>query len=82
VRHLNRLDVERDRQPSVAGGTPSRGRPWLTTRQVGNERCGWNINLIGCGWRNWPRLMNASCLTRSGAPSGQLSNRPEATRRF
>jgi len=82
VRGLNRLDLERDRQPSVAGGATSWGRPWLTARQVGNERCGWNINLMGCGRRNWLRLMNASCLTRSGSPTGQLPHHPEASRRF
>ena len=82
VRHLHRFDLERDRQPSVAGGTASRGRPWLTTRQVGNGRCGWNINLIGCGRRNWSRLMNAWCPTRFGSPTGQLPNRPQAARRF
>jgi hypothetical protein len=38
--------------------------------------------LIGWGWRNWRRLMNASCPTRSDAPTGQLPRRPEATRRF
>jgi len=82
VRHLHRVDVERDRQPNGAGDTASWGRPWLTISQVGNERCGWNINLIGWGWRNWRRLMNASCPTRSDAPTGQLPRRPEATRRF
>ena len=82
VRGLNRIDLERDRQPSVAGGTASRGRPWLSARQVGNERFTWSINLIACGRRNGLRLMNASCLTRSGSPSGQLPHRPEASRRF
>ena len=82
VRRLDRIDLKRDRQPSVAGGPASWGRPWLTARQVGNARCGWNINLIGWGWRNWPRLMNASCPTRSGSPTGRLPNRPQATRRF
>ncbi len=82
VRHLHRFDLERDRQPSVAGDAASWGRPWLTARQVGNGRCGWNINSIGCGRRNWPKLMNASCPTRSGSPSGQLPHRPQAARRF
>jgi hypothetical protein len=38
VCHFHRLDLERDRQSSLAGGTASWGRSWLTTRQVGNER--------------------------------------------
>jgi hypothetical protein len=82
VRHLHRLDFERDRQSSGAGGTASWGRPWLTICQVGNERCGWNINLIDCGWRNWRGLMNASCPTRSSSPTGQPPHHREATRRF
>jgi hypothetical protein len=38
--------------------------------------------LIGCGRRNWPRLMNAWCPTRSGSQTGQRPHRPEASRRF
>jgi hypothetical protein len=38
--------------------------------------------LIGCGWRNWRRFMNASCPTRADAPTGPLRDRPKATRRF
>jgi hypothetical protein len=82
VRRLDRIDFERDRQPSVAGGPASWGRPSLTARQVGHARCGWNINLIGCGRRNWPRLMNAWCRTISGLQARQLPHRPQATRRF
>ena len=37
LRRLDRFDPERDRQPSRAGGTPSWGRPWLTTR-LGRQR--------------------------------------------
>ena len=82
VRRLDGVDLKRNRQPSVAGGPASRGRPWLTAHQVGNARCGWNINLIGWGRRNWPRLMNAWCPTRSGSQARQLPNCPPATRRF
>lgn len=82
VRCLDRIDIERDRQPSVVGGTASRGRPWLTARQVGNERCNWSINLIGCGRRNWLRRMNGSCPTRFGPQPRLLPNSREATRRL
>jgi len=82
VRCLDRIDLERDRQPSVAGGTASWGRSWLIARRVGNERCGCNMNLIDCGWRNWLRLMNCSCPTRSGPQAGLFPNRPPASRRF
>ena len=82
VQCLDRIDVERNRQPSVAGGTTSRGRPWLTARQVGNERCDWSINLIGCGRRSWPRLMNAWCPTRFGPQPRLLPNSREASGRL
>jgi hypothetical protein len=82
VRYLHRVDLERDRQPSVAVGPTSWGRPWLTIRQVGNDRSIWNINLIGYGRTNWRRLINASCPTMSGSPSGQLPRRPETSRGF
>jgi len=72
VRRLHRMDLERDRQPSGAVGPASWGRPWLTVRQVGNARCGWIINLIGCGQRNWPKFMHAWCPTRSHSHLRQL----------
>jgi len=82
VRCLDRIDLERDRQPSVAGGTASRGRPWLTARQVGNEGCDWSINLIGCGRRNWLRLMKGSYPTRFSSQPRLLPNSREAIRRL
>jgi hypothetical protein len=82
VRCLDRIDIERDRQPSVAGGTASRGRPWLTAPQVGNERYDWSINLIDCGWRSWLRRMKGSCPTSLGPQPRLLPNRREATRRL
>ena len=82
VRHLHRVDVERDRQPNGAGDTASWGRPWLTTRWVGNARCGWNINLTGCGQRSWPRLMNAWCPTEFRTPPEPLPCCRKAGRRF
>jgi len=82
VCHLHRFDSERDRQPSGAGGPSPWGRPWLTARQVGNARCGGNINLIDWGRRNWLRFMPAWYPTRSSSQAGQLCPCPDATRRF
>ena len=82
LRRLDRFDPERDRQPSHASGTPSWGRPWLTTRWVGNARCGWNINLTGYGQRSWLRFMNAWCPTRCSSPCGPRPQCPETIRRF
>ena len=66
LRCFHRIDLERDRQPCLVGGAASRGRTWLTGRRVGSGRCGWNINSIDCRRKSWRRLMNCSCLTRSG----------------
>jgi hypothetical protein len=49
---------------------------------VGNERYGWNINSIGCGRRNWPKLTNTWCPSGFGAATGQQPNREPTTRRF
>ena len=62
----DRADPERDRQPRFAGRFASRGRSWLTGRQSGNGRCGWNINLTGCWPRSWRRPMQRSCRTGAG----------------
>ena len=82
VRCLHRIDLERDRQPSVAGGPAPWGRPWLTAGQIGHARCGWNINLIGWGQRNGLRLMSAWYLTRPVSPMGPRLHRPRSTRRI
>jgi len=82
VRWHDRVDLERDRQPSGAVSPAAWGRPWLSARQVGHERCGWNINLIGWGRRNWPRLMNACCRALAGSPARQFPSHWPATRRF
>jgi hypothetical protein len=82
LRRLDRFDPQRDRQPSRASGTPSWGRAWLTTRRIGNARCGWNINLTGCGQRSWPRLMNAWYPTPCNSPCGPRPHCPETIRRF
>ena len=82
VRRLHRMDLERDRLPRGAVGPASWGRPWLTVRQVGNARCGWIINLIGCGQRNWPKFMHAWCPTRSHSHLRQLPPCRRASRRF
>jgi len=68
LRRFHRIDLERDRQPCLVGGTSSRGRTWLTGHQVEHEPCGWIINLIDCCQRNWCRLMNCSCLPRTSLP--------------
>ena len=82
IRRFHRIDLERDRQPCLLGGTASRGRSWLTGRQVGNGRCGWNINLIDCCQRSWRRRMSCSCPPRSGRQPAPLPDKPAASRRF
>lgn len=81
LRRFHRIDLERDRQPCLVGGTSSRGRTWLTGHQVDNEPCGWNINLTDCCQRNWCRLMNCSCPPKTSQPR-LLPHAPAAIRRF
>ena len=82
LRRFHRIDLERNRQPCLLGGTASRGRSWLTGRQVGNERCGWNINLTDCWQRSWRRRMNCSCPPESGRQWALPPDRTAAIRRF
>ena len=82
LRRFHRIDLERNRQPCLLGGTPSRGRSWLTGRRVGNGRCGWNINWIDCCQRNWHRRMNCSCPPKSGQQPGLPPDKAAAIRRF
>jgi len=81
LRRFHRIDLERDRQSGLLGGTASRGRSWLTGRG-GNGLCGLNTNLIACCQRNWHRLMNCSCLPRHGQQAGPPPNNQTAMRRF
>lgn len=81
LRRFHRIDLERDRQSGLLGGTTSRGRSWLTGR-VDNGHCGWNTNLIACCRRNWLRLMNCSCLPRLGQQAGPPPKDQAAMRRF
>ena len=73
--HIPRANDAQKAERLNQGGTASWGRPWLTTRQVGYARCGWNINLIACGQRNWPRFMNAWYPTRCSSPCGPRPKR-------
>jgi len=68
IRRFNRVDLERDRQPSGAVGPASWGRPWLTARRVGHERCGWSIVSIGWGRRNVS--FRQKCITGRGLARG------------
>jgi hypothetical protein len=79
---FHRIDLERNRHPCLLGGTASRGRSWLTGREVGNERYGWNINLIVCCQRNWRERMNCSCPPETGLQPEPPPNRLAAIRRF
>ena len=82
LRSLDRIDLERDRQPCLVGGTASRGRTWLTGRRVGNGRCGWNINSIGYCQRSWRGRTSCSCPPESGRRPEPLPDKPAASRRF
>ena len=82
IRRFHRIDLERNCQPCLLGGTASRGRSWLTGRQAGNGRYGWNINLIDCCQKSWRRRMSCSCPPRPGRQPVPLPDKPAASRRF
>ena len=82
LRRFHRIDLERNRQSCLLGGTASRGRSWLTGLHVGNGRYGWNINLIDCRQRSWRKRMSCSCPPESGRQRGSLPEKPAAIRRF
>ena len=42
LRRFDRIDLERDRQPCLLGGTAPRGRSWLSRRAVRLEPSIWN----------------------------------------
>jgi len=62
---FDRIDLERDCKPRIAGAAESRGRSWTITCRVPNGGCGWSINLIGCWQKSWSKLMRCLSQTRS-----------------
>jgi hypothetical protein len=80
LRRFDRIDLKRDRQPCLLGGTEPRARSWLTERRVNHEPCIWNIASIDCCRTSWFKPMNCSCQT--GAGRRIQTSSPQTARRF
>lgn len=63
---FDRIDLERDRQPCLLGGTTPRRRSWLSRRPVRHEPSIWNIASTDCCRTSWFRPTNCSRRTGTG----------------
>ena len=77
---FDRIDLERDRQPCLLGGTAPRGRSWLSRRAVRHEPSIWNTASTDYCRTSWFRPTNCSRRTGAGRLLPALS--PQAARRW
>lgn len=80
LRRFYRIDLKRDRQPCLLGGTAPRGRTWLTRRLASHEPCIWNTASTDYCRTSWFRPTNCSRQTGVGRLLQALS--PQAARRW
>ena len=79
LRRFDRIDLERDRQPCLLGGTAPRGRSWLSRRAVSHEPSIWNTASTDYCRTSWIRPTNYS--HRTGAGRLLQARSPQAARR-
>src|SRR5260370_37802432 len=53
LRRIDRIDLERDRQPCLLGGPATRGTSWLSRRAVSHESSIWYIASADYCRTNW-----------------------------
>ena len=80
LRRFDRIDLKRDRQPCLLGGTAPRGRSWLTRGPVSHEPSIWNTASTDYCRTNWFRPTN--CSRRTGAGRLLQARSPQAARRL
>ena len=80
LRHFDRIDLERDRQPCFLGGPAPWGRSWLSGRAVRHEPCIWNTASTDYCRTSW--LRPTSCWRRTGAGRLLQARNPQAARRW
>ena len=80
LRHFDRIDLERDRQPCFLGGPAPWGRSWLIGRAVRREPSIWNTTSTDYCRTSW--LRSTSCSRRIGAGRLRPARRPQAARRW
>ena len=64
------LYLERGSSPGSDRMVGSRARAWLRGGDAGDMQSVWNIVLIACWWRSWPKLTIFSCQTNTGQLDG------------
>jgi len=79
LRHFDRIDLERDRQPCFLGGPAPWGRSWLTGRAVRHEPSIWNTTSTDYCRTSW--LRPTSCSRRTGAGRLLQARSRQAARR-
>ena len=80
LRRFDRIDLERDRQSCLLGGTAPRGRSWLSRRAVRHEPSIWNTASTDYCRTSWLRPTN--CSRRTGAGRLLPARSPQAARRW
>ena len=80
LRRFDRIDLKRDRQPCLLGGTAPRGRSWLSRCAVSHEPSIWNTASTDYCRTSWFRPMN--CSRRTGAGRLLPARSPQAARRW
>jgi hypothetical protein len=80
LRHFDRIDLERDRQPCFLGGPAPWGRSWLIERAVRREPSIWNTTSTDYCRTSW--LRPTSCSHRTGAGRLLQARSRQAARRW
>ncbi len=80
LRHCDRIDLERDRQPRFLGGLAPWGRSWLIGRAVRREPSMWNTTSTDYCRTSWLRPTN--CSHRTGAGRLLQARSRQAARRW
>jgi len=80
LRRFDRIDLERDRQPCLRGGSAARGRSWLSQHPVSHEPSIWNTVSTDYCRTSWFRPTN--CSHRTGAGRLLQARSPQAARRL
>jgi hypothetical protein len=80
LRCFDRIDLKRDRQPCLLGGTAPRGRSWLSRRAVSHEPSIWNIASTDYCRTSWFRP--TTCSHRTGTGRLLQARSPQAARRW
>ena len=80
LRRFDRIDLKRDRQPCLLGGTAPRGRSWLSRGPVSHGPSNWNTASTDYCRTSWFRPTN--CSRRTATVRLLQARSPQAARRW